>query len=289
MKIDLHVHTSTGSDGALPVDGVLREAKKRGIGFLSITDHDSVAAQERAAALAKEHGIRYVTGIELNVTFQPGQGKALSLDFLGYGFDYRNAALDDKLKTMRQHRDWRAQEIMKRVNAEFGREGIRPLTDEDMQNIRSSVDGAFGRPHIANYLVKKGVVGTVQEAFDRYLVKCDVPKYPLSLEEASGLIHEAGGVLVIAHPADSNGTSLYAVSSKPEEQIEVIEDNMLGLIDGVECWHQRHDGQTAATYEAFARKHRLICTGGSDCHQKPIVMGTVYVPESVAGQFQKAA
>jgi len=97
MKIDLHIHTKTGSDGALPVEDVIREAKNRNLTMISVTDHDSLDAQEKAIILAKENDIRFVTGIELNVTFQMTQGKAISLDFLGYGFDIDNSALREKL------------------------------------------------------------------------------------------------------------------------------------------------------------------------------------------------
>ena len=85
-------------------------------------------------------------------------------------------------------------------------EGIEELTTADMDAIQASVDGSLGRPHIANYLIAKGIVPDKQTAFDRYLVKCDVPKMPLSLEEAAELVHGAGGVLILAHPDDPNGT-----------------------------------------------------------------------------------
>lgn len=78
MKIDLHIHTKTGSDGALSLGEVFREAKKRNIDLMSITDHDSLDCQERAIMLAKEQGISYITGIELNVTW-PYLGKSVSL------------------------------------------------------------------------------------------------------------------------------------------------------------------------------------------------------------------
>ena len=78
-----------------------------------------------------------------------------------------------------------------------------------MRHIEESVDGVLGRPHIADYLVKKGIVKARQEAFDKYLVKCDVPKFPLYLDEASKLIRDAGGKLVLAHPNDPHGTSLH--------------------------------------------------------------------------------
>jgi predicted metal-dependent phosphoesterase TrpH len=287
MKIDLHIHTSTGSDGALPVEEVIEEAKKRNIGFLSISDHDSVEAQRQAIALTEEKDISYVTGVELNVTLQIPQGKSISLDFLGYGYDINNKALLEKLQLMREHREKRAQEILEKINTEFKKEGIEQFTDKDIQNIKDSVDGAFGRPHIAAYMIKKGIVRDTQEAFDRYLVRCDVPKYPLSLQEASGLIHDAGGVLILAHGNDPGGTSLVVVTKDSRQQTQFIEENMLACIDGLEVWHPRHDNATVTQYLRFAREHKLITTGGSDCHQKPIIMGTVNVPDEVARQFVK--
>lgn len=285
MKIDLHVHTSTGSDGSLSVEEVLNEAKKRGIALLSVTDHDSVDAQEKAITLAKEYGIAYVTGIELNVTFQPPGDKPLSLDFLGYGYDINNQKLRDKLRLMAEHREKRAREILAKINVEFDRENIARLTEEDIHNIENSVDGTFGRPHIADYLVAQGIVASRQEAFDRYLVKCDVPKYPLSLAEASGLIRGAGGKLVIAHPNDPHGTSLVKLTPDLNRQSKIIEEHMLEYIDGIECWHSRHSAETTAHYIEFARQHGLMMTGGSDCHQKPIIMGTLEIPDYVAEQF----
>jgi hypothetical protein len=287
MKIDLHIHTSTGSDGALPVEEVIKEARKRNIGLMSITDHDSVSAQEKAISLIKEYGIKYVTGVELNVTFQPIKGKSTSLDFLGYDYNIHNQALIEKLRLMREHREKRAQKIMDKINTEFTKEGLALFTGQDMQNIRDSVDGAFGRPHIAAYMIKKGIVQDTQEAFDRYLVKCDAPKYPLSLAEASQLIHQAGGVLVLAHGNDPGGTSLAMITKDMAQQTRIIAENMLEYINGLECWHPRHDDATIAYYLEFTRKHHLISTGGSDCHQKPIIMGTVKVPPEVARQFQR--
>ena len=286
MKIDLHIHTHTGSDGALSVEEVIAEAHRRNIGFMAVTDHDSVVAQEKAIALTKEYGIGYITGVELNVTFQPLKGKPVSLDFLGYNFDITNQPLVEKLRLMRSHREKRAQEILEKINAEFKKEGRSPFTAQDMQNIKDSVDGAFGRPHIAAYLVKKGIVQDMQAAFDRYLVKCDVPKYPLSLSEAAQLIHQAGGVIVLAHGNDPGGTSLATITKNLRQQTRIIAENMLEYINGLEVWHPRHDDATIAAYLAFTRQYHLLSTGGSDCHQKPIIMGTLNVPEWVAEQFK---
>jgi predicted metal-dependent phosphoesterase TrpH len=287
MIIDLHIH-SQSSDGAFTVEDVIKEAKRRNIEFMSITDHDSIGCQLVAMDLAGKAGIRYVSGVELNVTFSHPKyraGKLVSLDFLGYQFDAENKELRDKLQRMANYREERAAKILKNLNAEFEKEGREKLTVKDFEAIEASVDGTLGRPHIADYLVKKGIVKNRQEAFDKYLVRCNVPKYPLYLEDASKLVHNAGGKIVLAHPNDPHGTSLVALTKSLSEQTEIVRELMLGLIDGVECWHSRSDAQTTNHYIKFAKEHGLIMTGGSDCHQKPIVMGTVAVPDYVADQF----
>jgi predicted metal-dependent phosphoesterase TrpH len=187
---------------------------------------------------------------------------------------------------MADYRERRAGKILANLNAEFEKEGICKLTKSDFAKIQASVDGTLGRPHIADYLVQKGIVRNRQKAFDRYLVKCDVPKFPLYIEDASRLVRNAGGKLVLAHPNDPHGTSLVTLTKSLPEQTRIIDDSMLCYIDGVECWHSRNDVQTTNHYTEFAKKHGLIMTGGSDCHQKPIVMGTVGIPEYIIKQFR---
>jgi hypothetical protein len=288
MIIDLHIHSKSCSDGNLTVEELVKEAKIRNIGLMSITDHDSIGCQGKAMALARKNGIRYVSGVELNVTFSHPRyrkGKPISLDFLGYQFDVKNEELKNKLQQIGKYREERAAKILDKINAEFEKERIEKLTKNDLRKIRDSVDGVLGRPHIANYLVRKGIVRTKQEAFDRYLVKCNVPKYPLYIEEASKLVKDAGGIIVLSHPNDPHGTSLAELTKSLLEQTEIIEESILGYIDGVECWHSRNDALTTNHFVKFAKKHGLIMTGGSDCHQKPIIMGTVKIPEYVAEQF----
>jgi predicted metal-dependent phosphoesterase TrpH len=287
MIVDLHIH-SAASDGKLTVQEIFKEAKARNIGFLAITDHDSISCQTQATTLAKKEGFRYITGVEFNVTFSHlkyHEGKAVSLDFLGYQFDANNKALEGKLETMAKYREERAAKILNNLNAEFKKENISALTNDDLSLIEESVDGVLGRPHIADYLVKKSIVETRQEAFDKYLVKCDAPKYPLYLEEASNLIRDAGGKLVLAHPNDPHGTSLVTLSKSLVEQTEIIQEKMLPYIDGVECWHSRNLPETTNHYVEFSKQHGLIMTGGSDCHQKPTLMGSVKIPDWVAKQF----
>jgi predicted metal-dependent phosphoesterase TrpH len=288
MKIDLHIHSRDCSDGKMTLPEIFEEAHHRGIKVISITDHDSIECQETAVALAAEYDMHYISGVELNISFSYSgyrESKPVPLDMLGYQFDINNKALRQKLQELRAYRKKRAEQILEKINKELVKENLEAFANKDLEAIEESVDGAFGRPHIADYMVKKGLVSDKQEAFDRYLVRCNVPKMPVSLEEASNLIRGAGGKLVHAHPNDPNGTSLMALTRSLEEQLQIIRDAMLPYLDGIECWHSRHSPEATSAFLSFAREEELIVTGGSDCHQQPIIMGTVDVPVFVAEQF----
>lgn len=284
----MHIHSRDCSDGKMTLPEIFKEANHRDIQVISITDHDSIECQEAAAALAAEYAMYYISGVELNISFShPAyrESKPISLDMLGYQFDTNNKALRQKLQELRAYRKKRAEQILKKINTELVKENLEAFTKKDLDAIEESVDGAFGRPHIADYMVKKGLVSNKQEAFDKYLVRCNVPKMPVSLEEASKLIRGAGGKLVHAHPNDPNGTSLVALTRSLDEQIRIIKDAMLPYLDGIECWHSRHSPETTSAFLSFAKEEELIVTGGSDCHQQPIIMGTVDVPAYVVEQF----
>jgi predicted metal-dependent phosphoesterase TrpH len=288
MKIDLHIHSSNCSDGKLTLPKIFKEAHSRNIELISITDHDNIACQGTAESLASEYCMHYLSGVELNISFSHPRyrgGKHVSLDVLGYQYNTHNPALTNKIGELIAYRRHRAEEILEKINREFKKRGLAPFTQKDLDAIEETVDGAFGRPHIANYMVKKGIVGSRQEAFDSYLVACNVPKMPLSLEEASCLIRGAGGKLMLAHGNDPNGTSLAALTTSIEEQCRIIREAMLPFLDGIECWHSRLSHETTLAYISLAREKGLMVSGGSDCHQDPIIMGTVDVPACVAGQF----
>jgi len=288
IKIDLHIHSRDCSDGKMTIPEIFEEAHRRGITVISISDHDSIDCQETAQALASKYDIKYITGVELNISFSHPRyrnSKPVSLDMLGYQYDIHNQALIQKLKQVREYRRKRAEQILEKINDELAKEHLKPFTHQDLEAIEETVDGAFGRPHIANYMVKKGIVSNKQKAFDKYLVKCNVPKMPVSLEEASSLIRGAGGKLIHAHPSDPNGTSLVSLTPSIQEQHKIIKESMLPWLDGIECWHTRHNPETISAHLAFAKKEGLLVTGGSDCHQQPVIMGTLDIPAYVAEQF----
>lgn len=286
--IDLHIHSKEGSDGKFPLEKIFIAAVSAEIKLLSITDHDSVEAQLKAVKLANERGIKYLTGVELNISFscpEYSDIKAASLDLLGYNFDINNNVLVDKLNALREFRQKRAAEIINNLNEVFRKEGLPEFTEIDLHNIEKTADGALGRPHIANYLIEKNIVTNKEEAFDKYLVKCNMPKMPVTLEEASNIIRNAGGKVFLAHPDHPRGTSLRKFSEKIEDQFKIISNIMRPYLDGIECWHSCHAQATIDAYFAYAKANKFMVSGGSDCHQQPLIMGTVDIPDWLATQF----
>jgi predicted metal-dependent phosphoesterase TrpH len=272
----------------MPLEDIFKTAHREDIGFISIADHDSIDCQEAAEALADRYDMQYIFGLELNVSYSHPEyrnGKPISLDFLGYQYDIHNQTLVQKLQDLRAYRRKRADQILKNINHELVEAGHKAFSPEDLKEIQDSAEGTLGRPHLADYLVKKGFVSNKQEAFDQYLVKCNVPKMPLTLSEASDLVRGAGGKLILAHPNHPRGTSLISFTSSLKEQQKIIEENMLPYIDGIECWHSFHDEGTTASYLEFSRRLGLMVTGGSDCHQQPLLMGTLDMPGFVVEQF----
>ena len=153
MKIDLHIHSRDCSDGKMPLAEIFKEAYHRKIKVISITDHDSIDCQADAEELATEYGMHYITGVELNISFShPAyhDSRPVSLDVLGYMYDITNGSLLQRLRQIREYRKKRAEEILEKINMEFTRKKIPLFTRKDLTAIEESVDGSFGRPHIAD-------------------------------------------------------------------------------------------------------------------------------------------
>jgi predicted metal-dependent phosphoesterase TrpH len=286
MIIDLHIHSAC-SDGLYSAEDIFKKASEIGIGFLSITDHDSMQCQKKAKSLSQAYGIKYIFGIELSVSFKHpsyNRAKPIPLDFLGYQYDPEDIELNKKLEELRDNRIKRAEKILENINYELSKDNKMPLTNKGLDEICRSVYGAFGRPHIADYMVKKGIVKTRDEAFKKYLIKCNVEKIPLLLEEASCLIKKAGGILFLAHPNHPRGTSLIKYTKSITEQQKIITQSILPFIDGIECWHSSHDSESTERYLEYAKKMKLLVSGGSDCHQNPLLMGSIDVPDYEIGR-----
>lgn len=260
-RIDLHTH-SNASDGSYPPARVVAMAEANGVGVLALTDHDTLEGIPDARARASEAGIRLIPGVELSVTEE-----GWDVHLLAYGFDPSVPALRAAIAGYREGRRERARKILARLKGL----GIR-LPLEDVEAIAKGA--ALGRPHVAEALLRGGYVETFDEAFQRYLGHhgpAYVPKQVVTLEQASAIVRDAGGVVILAHPGTLNRDHLIPRWTRR------------GL-DGIEVWHSKHDEQAIGRYRGFAQLHGLLMTGGSDYHGERtpgVTIGGVAVPDQI--------
>jgi predicted metal-dependent phosphoesterase TrpH len=246
-RADLHIHT-TASDGLFPPDEVVRIAKEAGLRAIAITDHDTVGGVAHARAAAANFGIELVPGVEIS-TLAEGQ----DVHVLGYFVDTEQKWFLKRLQSLQYMREERNRQIIEKLN----KMGIA-ITWEEVQAKKrdTSPERNVGRPHIAEVLVDKGVVHSMDEAFDRYLGKdgaAYVTTKRMTPFEAIDLIKEAGGVPVLAHPG------LYENDALVEE---IIAHGLVGL----EVYHPDHDRKRTERYRLMAERYGLIVTAGSDFH-----------------------
>ena len=250
--IDLHVHT-TASDGQYTPSQIIEFAHDKNIGVIAITDHDTVAGIDEGRKAAKKLGITFVPGTELNISFPTGE-----FHLLGLGFKQISPSLTILLDNLVKNRELRNVQIIEKM-----REGGVDITLEEMQ--ADFPDTVLGRPHFAAELVKKKVVKTRQQAFDRFLAKGRpwyVQRVGSNLDEAIVAIKESGGVPVIAHPM-----SLYLSWGKlPDALQDFYERGVMGL----EAFHPGARVTECLRLEELAQKIGFFVTAGSDFHGEKI-------------------
>jgi predicted metal-dependent phosphoesterase TrpH len=251
--IDLHIH-STASDGTLNPAEIIRYATALKLSAIAITDHDTLKGTAAAMHCERPAGLHLLAGIEISAAPPPGYGIPGSLHILGYGIDPADAALEAALARLKAARENRNPRIVAALN----RLGI----DISMAEVAVKVGGAMaGRPHIAAVLMDKGVVASMDEAFDRYLGK-GKPAYQdkerISSEAAIARIRAAGGIAVLAHPG------LVAVGNELRRRL-VAELSEMGM-GGLEAHYPSHSAEETAFFVALAKQHNLVLSGGTDFH-----------------------
>ena len=252
--IDLHAHT-TASDGSLTPTELITKASQLGLAALAVTDHDTVGGLAEAREAAQAVGLELVPGVELSV--EDGDGR---FHLLGYGFDTNNPELAETLVALRVARAERNAQMAKRMTAL----GL-PVTMDDVRAEAGEDSEVIARPHFAQALIKKGVVNSVQEAFDRFLASGKplyLPKQGLTAREAIALLHRAGGVAVMAHPGlvPQSASALAA-------RMEALAQN--DGMDGIEAYYSQHSPADTERFLALAARLGLLATGGSDFHGTP--------------------
>lgn len=269
MAVDLHLH-STISDGQHTPEQLVDLAVAAGLGTMALTDHDTFEGIARARAAAAGR-IDLIPGCEMSIEWPDG-----TFHLLGYWVD-AGTDLDEALRPIRHGRETRNRAILAAL-ADLG----VPVDEDRVSEI--SGEGVIGRPHIAQALMEAGHVETPDEAFSRFLSRGALayrqrPRIPL--DTTVDLVHRAGGVAVVAHPA--------TVASSAAEYREAFARFADAGIDGVECWYSTYSSELRQDLAILAERHGLVATGGSDHHgeiRKPgidvgVGKGDLVVPDEV--------
>jgi len=240
---DLHLHTHF-SDGTFSPEEMVGHAGSQGLAAIALTDHDTMEGCVRTALACEQAGIEFIPGTEL--TAEQGNEE---IHILGYLMDRENPKLLEEMARFQTIRQNRIREIVQKLNQK--KIAITAEAVLELANCR-----APGRPHVARALVKAGHCASLDEAFERFLKKnrpAWVPKFKMSAEQAIALIHQAGGVAIMAHPGLNRADHLIPA---------MIESGL----DGIECFHSKHSASATNHYLEMARSHHVLVTGGSDCH-----------------------
>ncbi|GHV60356.1 phosphatase [Spirochaetia bacterium] len=247
--VDLHTH-SNASDGSLSPKELIQEAAKRGLSAIALTDHDTINGLEDARNEAAIGGIRFIPGIEMEITHSgPGE-----FHLLGLGITRPSPAFRDAVSELSRLRETRNREIldkMHELSVEAAYEEVQAL----------SGGHSVGRPHFAALLVNRGIVKNREQAFSRYLgvgKPFYAPKAGLDFERAVALIRESGGLPVLAHPM-----SLYVAWGRLPDMIRELKDK--GLM-GIEAWHPTAKIRACRRLEELGQELGLYITAGSDFH-----------------------
>jgi predicted metal-dependent phosphoesterase TrpH len=249
--IDLHTHT-TASDGSYSPTELVNAAADIGLQAIAVTDHDTISGLAEAIEASEYASIEFVPGVELSVEDDGGR-----FHLLGYLFDPNDTALGETLAKIRVSRARRNAQMAVKM-AELG----LPVTMDDVVAEAGDKGEVIARPHFARALMKKGIVSSVQEAFDRYLATGKplyLPKEVLTPADAIALIHNAGGIAVMAHPG--------LVPLEPSK----LSDRVGSLareagLDGLECYYPLHSEEQTGVFLRIAGQAGILVTGGSDFH-----------------------
>jgi len=256
-RVDLHTH-STASDGVKSPGELVSMAHEKSLSMLSITDHDTLDGIPDGDAAAEEKGIEFLPGIELSVDLKDN---GLTAHLLGYfpGIDISDlmnpcTPLSEAISFVQKGRSRRNPKILEKL----GDNGIYI----DMETVRLIAAGdVVGRPHIAEAMLNAGYVGSMREAFNRFLAKgkpAYVERDRLPVISAIEIILESGGLPVMAHPGyiEMNSETLNDFFRKLKG---------FGLA-GIEVYYPTHSDETVKMLRAFALEFQLVVTGGTDYH-----------------------
>jgi predicted metal-dependent phosphoesterase TrpH len=247
--IDLHVHTNM-SDGSFSPAEIVALSAQKGLQAIAITDHDTVAGIAEAQAEGSRSGVEVISGVEMSVEWNPG-----IVHILGFFVNSDDRHLLESLAYLAQGRHDRIPKIVSKLNDCGVHISVEEVAIE-------SGEGVPGRPHVANVMVRKGIVKRVQEAFDLYLGKgapAYVKKTKTSPGEAMRVIKGAGGLPVLAHP--------HSIDEHDTDRLrEIVRGFVQEGLEGIEVYYPKHSAEQTRTFLNLALEFDLAITGGTDFH-----------------------
>jgi hypothetical protein len=248
VPIDLHCH-STMSDGLLSPEDLVAHAASKGVRVLALTDHDEVAGLARARAAAEQHGIQFINGVEISVTW-----KKRTLHIVGLRVNPEYPPLLEAFAKVREGRDARARQIaegLAKAGIADAYEGAREFSGNSVMT----------RSHFAQFLIKHGHAKNMKAVFKKYMVK-GKPGYVnyewMSLEDALTLIKDSGGVAVLAHPGryDLGFVNMHLLLNEFRDQGGIAVEVVTGS----------HQPPQYAQFAKLAHRFDLKASQGSDYH-----------------------
>jgi predicted metal-dependent phosphoesterase TrpH len=249
LNADLHCH-SVVSDGTLTPEALAARAAANGVELWSLTDHDEIGGQRRAADAARQHGLKYLTGTEISVTFA---GETVHI--VGLGFDPDDPAIRQGLTATRGGREERARDMA----AQLAQVGIQNAYEGALKFVGNPE--LISRTHFARFLVETGVCSETSEVFRKYLTEGKpgyVPHRWASLRNAVSWITQAGGMAVIAHPARYKFTA--------NEEYALFSEFKAHGGQAVEVVTGSHTAAEYVKYAPTAQEFGLAGSRGSDFH-----------------------
>lgn len=246
-EIDLHTH-STASDGTYTPFELVRLARNINLKAIALTDHDTTGGLNEALKAAREMNMEVIPGCELSVEF-PGV-----MHIVGLWLEPDAPKLNRSLLELRNKRNARNEIIIEKLQGQ----GIA-VTYEEVRNLAG--DASIGRPHICRILMNKGIVSSVQEAFDKYLGpggKAYVPKEKFDPEKAISILKDEQATVILAHPFSLN-------LQQDELRKELYRLKDIGL-DGMEVFYPEHTPEQVGYYSSLCAELDLFPSGGSDFH-----------------------
>lgn len=241
---DLHIHTNK-SDGIYSVEKIFEKAKQVNLSAISITDHDTVAAIKKAKELEPVFGIEFVPGVELSSMYE---GKEVHI--VGLYINWQDKEFIKNLNYFQKKRVERAMHIINKL-----KENKLDIKFEELYEMTENINN-IGRLHIARLLVKKGYVKNIKFAFEKFLSEgrpAYIEKARLSVKEAINIIKKAKGLAILAHPGDIG-------------KDDMIKEWKEQGLDGIEVFHPDHSNEDSMKYMDYAKKYKLLISGGSDFH-----------------------